>query len=286
VLRLLIDTSVWLDLAKRRDAQKWIVPLRVLKHQGKLELLVPLVVVKEFERNRPRAEAAVTSSVLGRFQQLRKDLHEFGGDERMEALEEMAHQVPMVSSGTLRNFSEISDLLQSGVRLEPTNTVIEEALERGINKRAPFHLNKNSAADALIIELYGAALHDDQWVDDSFCFVTSNYLDFSSQDGDRRQPHPDLADLFSDDRSNYYYAVEGLDAALTENVGAAFLDEAEEVEFLQEEPRSLAEILEAEKEFFDKIWYVRKLILQEKIESGESEALVPSRVNHCDLRDP
>jgi hypothetical protein len=36
----------------------------------------------------------------------------------------------------------------------------------------------------------------------------------------------------------------------------------------------LAEILEAEKEFFDKIWYVRKLILQEKIESGESEALV------------
>lgn len=102
VLRLLIDTSVWLDLAKRRDAQKWIVPLSVLKHQGKLELAVPLVVVEEFERNRPRAEAAVTSSVLGRFQQLRKDLHEFGGDARMEWLEEMAHQVPMVSSGTLR----------------------------------------------------------------------------------------------------------------------------------------------------------------------------------------
>ena len=96
MLRLLIDTSVWLDLAKRRDAQKWIVPLSVLKHQGKLELAVPLVVVEEFERNRPRAEAAVTSSVLGRFQQLRKDLHEFGGDARMEWLEEMAHQVPMV----------------------------------------------------------------------------------------------------------------------------------------------------------------------------------------------
>ena len=27
----LIDTSVWLDLAKRRDGQKWIVPLRVLR---------------------------------------------------------------------------------------------------------------------------------------------------------------------------------------------------------------------------------------------------------------
>jgi hypothetical protein len=38
VLRLLIDTSAWLDMATRRDGQKWIVPLRVLKSQGKLEL--------------------------------------------------------------------------------------------------------------------------------------------------------------------------------------------------------------------------------------------------------
>jgi len=76
----------------------------------------------------------------------------------------------------------------------------------------------------------------------------------------------DLADLFSDERSDYFYEVEGLDAALTKNLGAEFLEEAEEVELLQEEPRTLAEILEAEKEFFDKVWYVRKLILQEEIE--------------------
>jgi hypothetical protein len=41
VLRLPIDTSVWLDMATRREGQKWIVSLRVLKFQGKLELLVP-----------------------------------------------------------------------------------------------------------------------------------------------------------------------------------------------------------------------------------------------------
>jgi hypothetical protein len=84
---------------------------------------------------RPRAEAAVTSSVLDRFRQLRKGLHEFGGDERMEWLEEMAHQVPIASSGTLQSFSEISDLLKSGSRLEVSNTVIEGALDRGLNKR-------------------------------------------------------------------------------------------------------------------------------------------------------
>src|SRR5207244_1162826 len=148
----------WFDLAKRKDGQRWIVPIRVLNFQKKLELLVPSVVIDEFERNRPRAEAGVTSSVLDRFRQLRKDLHEYGGDERLEWLEAMSHQVPMVSSGTLQNFAEISELLRTGSRLEPASAEIEAALNRGLEKKAPFHLDKNSAADALIIELYGAAL--------------------------------------------------------------------------------------------------------------------------------
>jgi hypothetical protein len=41
MLGLFVDTSVWLDLAKRRDGQQIIVPLRVFKHQGVLELFVP-----------------------------------------------------------------------------------------------------------------------------------------------------------------------------------------------------------------------------------------------------
>jgi hypothetical protein len=104
MLRLLIDTSVWIDLAKRRDGQKWIVPLRVLSFQGKLELLVPSLVVDEFEQNRPRAEAAVTANVLERFRLLRRDLHEYGGSDSPEWLEEMTHQIPLVSAMTLQRF--------------------------------------------------------------------------------------------------------------------------------------------------------------------------------------
>jgi len=273
MLRLLADTSVWLDLAKRRDGQRWIVPIRVLNFQNKLELLVPSVVIDEFERNRPRAEAAVTSSVLDRFRQLRKDLHEYGGDERLEWLEEMSHQVPMVSSGTLQNFAEISELLRTGSRLDPASAEIEAALNRGLEKKAPFHLNKNSAADALIIELYGAALRQAEYQQDAHCFVTSNYLDFSTPNGDRREPHPDLAAFFMDQRSHYFYGVEGLDSTLVNTLGAEFTEEADEAELVREDPRTLAEILEAEKEFFDKIWYVRKLILREKIEAGEHDPL-------------
>src|SRR5258708_32512311 len=99
MLRLLGDTSMWLDLAKRRNGQRWIVPIRALKFQCKLEILVPSVVTDEFERNRSRAEATVTAAVHERFRQLRRDLHEYGGDEQLHWLAEMAHQLPSVSTG-------------------------------------------------------------------------------------------------------------------------------------------------------------------------------------------
>jgi hypothetical protein len=260
VLRLLIDTSVWLDLAKRRNGQRWIVPLRVLGFQKKLELLVPSVVIEEFERNRPRAEAAVTSSVLERFRQLRQDLHEYGGNERLQWIEEMSHRIPMVSSGTLQNFSEINELLRSGTRLEPSDGEFKRAMNRGLEKKAPFHLNKNSTGDALIIELYAAALQDAKHKDDAYCFVTSNHLDFSTPNGDRREPHPDLTALFSEQRSGYFYGVEGLDSALVKHLGAEFTEESDETEFVHDEPRTLSEILEAESEYFDKLWYHRHML--------------------------
>jgi len=91
---------------------------------------------------------------------------------------------------------------------------------------------------------------------------SSGYRDFSMPSGDHRQPHPDLADLFSDVQSRYVYQVEGLDAMLSEYFGDEFLEEREEVEFHidAEEPRTLAEILDAEQEFFDRVSYVRHMV--------------------------
>jgi hypothetical protein len=271
MLQLLIDTSTWLDIAKRRDGQKWIVPLRVLKFEGKLELLIPSIVITEFSLNRPRAEASVTASVEERFKQLRSDVNEYGEFEHIELLQDMARQIPLVSSGVLQNFTEISELLQSGLRLEATSVETERVTKRGIENRAPFRSNKNSTADALIIELYASVV--EQRCGDTNCFVTSNYLDFSELNGDRRQPHADLADLFAEEGSSYHYGVEGLNEALETNLGDEFTELSNEVTFMNEEPRTLTEILEAELEFFDKIWYVRHLIRNQKILAGESDPL-------------
>ena len=47
---------------------------------------------------------------------------------------------------------------------------------------------------------------------------------------------------------------------------------------IAEEVRTLAEIIAAEQEYFDKVWYVRKLIREEKVENGELEPLSPELV--------
>lgn len=261
VLRLLIDTSVWLNIAKRRDGQQIIVPLRVLLFQKKLELLVPSLILDEFDRNRPRAEAATSSSVRERFRLLRQDLQDYGDDGAQEWIAEMTHQIPHVSARSLQNFSEISDLLRAGTQLQPSATEYAAVVRRGLDKKAPLHLDKNSVADALLIEQYIAVLRLAA-PQDHYVFATANYSDFSVPKGDRRLPHSDIVDVFSAENSHYAYDVDGLISILGQQLGSDYLDEAEEVEFIQNatETRSYADILSAEREYFDKVWYGRSII--------------------------
>lgn len=276
VLHLLVDASTWLDLAKRRDGQKWIVAVRVLAHQRKLKLLVPSVVVDEFERNRGRVEQSMTASVSERFRLLREDLDSYGGEDHQDAaelLEVLAHQVPLIGAMTTRNFDEIVDLLGQGLHLEPTDVEHARVVHRALDKRAPFHRSKNSVADALLIELYASTIGQADLSADPHAFVSTNWTDFSAPHGDRRQPHPDLAPLFESERSRYGLGVEGLDAILRAEFGDEFDELVEESDF-REEPRRLDEIQQAEKELFDRIWYQRSMSREWRYEkSGDQEGV-------------
>ena len=90
----------------------------------------------------------------------------------------------------------------------PTDLEYARVVQRGLDKKAPFGSDKNSVADALLIELYSTQISQ---VDpgEVYCFVTSNYRDFSLPNGDRRQPHPDIAALFAGTQSRFYYGIEG-----------------------------------------------------------------------------
>lgn len=274
MLHLMIETSTLLDVAKRRDGQKWIVALRLNVQWGNLNLLVPSLVVDEFERNRPRIEASMTASVAERFRQIRRDFDEYGGEEHqtaIEALENLGHQVPLIGAMTTRNFDELLHLVRGGAALEATDGQRRRVVQRALDKQAPFHRPRNSVADALLIEMYATAMQNADLVAEPHGFVTSNSEDFSLVGGDQRKPHEDLAQYFVDEGSNYWLGVDGLDAALRTHLGEAYDELLAESDF-REDPRRLDEILEAESEMFDRISYNRSLNRDFRLREAGDEA--------------
>lgn len=263
VLHLLIDTSTWLDLAKRRDGQRIIVPLRQLVDDGLVDLLVPQLVIDEFDRNRASVEASMTSSMTERIRLIREDVNMYLSDDDFEGFladfvfERWSYKLPLIGAMTTRNLGEIRDLLDNGTPLVPTVVEHERVVARGLTKRAPFHRSRNCVADALLIEMYKTALASVR-PGDTCAFITSNYEDFSLVKGDRRLPHADLADLFAGDNSIYRYDVLGLAQLLVDEFADEITEMVGEIH-LVEQPRGLEEIAAAERQMFDKIWYERSM---------------------------
>lgn len=281
MLHLLVDTSTWLDLAQRRDGQRWIVALRVLTHQGEIELLVPPVIIQEFTRNEGRVQAAMTSSIASRCKQIRQDLMTYGSDDdahAVDVIEDLGRHIPLVGAMTTRNFREIRELLAAGRIIEPSTTEMNRVVQRGLEKAAPFRGNKNSTADAIIFELYQSAKQGAELADSPHVFVTTNHTDFSRVNGDKREPHDDIATAFDGVGSRYALGADGLDSVLRDHFGEEIQELFEETDF-QEEPRRLDEIVAAEAELFDRIWYHRSLQRDYRLEDqGDFEELERNRV--------
>ncbi|KCZ48502.1 hypothetical protein HY17_16770 [Hyphomonas sp. CY54-11-8] len=136
---------------------------------------------------------------------------------------------------------------------------------RALTKRAPFHRDKNSAPDALIIEAYADLIGGDTGKKNQFALVTHNYRDFSAVNTDRRQPHPDLADLFSDEKSTYWLSLPDLLASIDED-----LLPNHDLEFQGwDESRRLSEIVDAEHFLYLQVWYNRHWNRRVAIDKGK-----------------
>lgn len=214
LLYLFIDTSTWLDLAKRRHGQRLLRPLQRFVEDGLVELLVPQVILDEFDRNRQGVEKSMTTSLTERIKAFRKELTAYAemdyGDEELTLFDQWAHQVSLSGALTTRNFDDICSLLAVGRRLEPTSDERDRVVTRALAKAAPCHRQRNSVADALLIEMYTTVIGS-AGPGAAYAFVTTNSDDFSAARDDKRKPHDDLADAFAAEHSTYRLGVDGLE---------------------------------------------------------------------------
>lgn len=266
MLHMLIDTCVWLDLAKDHRQQPILTCLEALVEQEQVALIVPQTVVDEFARNKDRIVREGSQSLSALFRRVKDAVDRFGAVETKAAvvsgLDDVNHRIATLGEVSLETANRIEALFALAEIIPASDAVKVRASERAILGRAPFHRQKNAINDAILIEQYADAC-DALISPERTAFVTHNTRDFSDPVGDSRHPHPDLVDLFG---KGSVYATN-----LAEILGEFAPEALEEVRFELEwsmDSRRLPEIVEAIDRHFDLVWYNRHLGLRNDVECG------------------
>ncbi|MBF3882711.1 DUF4935 domain-containing protein [Burkholderia pseudomallei] len=267
-MRLVVDTCVWLDLAKDYREQPVIAALEDLIKSGEIELIVPQQVLDEFSRNKARVTDEARRGLQSQFRLVRQAVNRFADDanktELLAGLNEVDHRIGIDGDAVSESIERIDRLLRSVPALATSDAVKQRVTERALAKKAPYHRAKNSVGDAILVEIY-TDIASTATADMPCAFITHNTKDFSDADGDFRLPHADLAYLFATSKSAYWIAmVEFLKDHSPDLLG----DHDFEFNY-SPEARRLSEILEAEHMLFRQVWYNRHWNLRTKIENGE-----------------
>jgi hypothetical protein len=267
---MLIDTCVWLDLAKDPKQVSVLSVVEELLRQGMLSLIVPRIALDEFQRNRERVSKDSAKSLSAHFRIVKDVVSKAGGDKKMmravlSHLDNVDHRIPIIGGEAVGTLDRIEKLLTMSPIIETSETVRLRAVQRAIDKKAPFHHDKNAMADAILIETYAECLRDKVAAGVRFAFVTHNKRDFSIENGNHKMPHPDFANLFSRIKSLYFI---NLPEALRRVERLLVTDIMLEQSWSQE-PRGLTEILEAEDLLFHQVWYNRHWNLRIGVEEGK-----------------
>ena len=209
MFKMLIDTCVWLDVAKDAKQSPALNVIEQLVRRGSLALIVPGILLDEFQKNRECVAAESAKSVTSHIRLVKDAVSKVGGHRRrvralLAQLDDVGHKLPLVGGMAAANLGRIHKLLTAAPRVEVTDAVLRRASRRAVEKKAPFHHGKNAMADALLVETYAECTKDPVAKGSRFAFVTHNKNDFSSGDGDQRLPHADLRGLFSRVKSMYF----------------------------------------------------------------------------------
>jgi PIN domain len=78
LFKILIDTCVWLDLAKDYQQQPILTALEELIRMGDIELILPRTVLDEFARNKGRVVEESSRSLSGTMKRVKEAVEKFG----------------------------------------------------------------------------------------------------------------------------------------------------------------------------------------------------------------
>lgn len=279
MIKILIDTCVWLDIAKTDKGEKIINLLEEFIKEEEISLLIPEIILTEFNRNKERIESEAKKSVTSHFKKVRELVFTYGNKETknniLAELNNIDYKIPVIGDMAHYSISRIEELFYQAEIINITNEIKLRATQRALDKKAPFHLSKNSMGDALIIESYLDYKIKNSAQEFGLIFMTHNKNDFSLKNGNQKEPHEDFKEIFDSPKSQYFI---NLTEALN-SINSELIDEVEFDNDWELEPRGITEIWKSEKELEEKIWYNRHQIRSEKINNGQIKIIEMNQFN-------
>lgn len=150
MFKILVDTCVWLDLAK--DQRQGSAVLGVIEEMVRTDLvtlMVPRLVLDEFRKNRERIAKGSAKRLSAHFRLVKEAVNKIGGDKRkiklvLSHLDDVDHKIPIVGGEAVSLLDRMEKLLTTSPIIEASEPVRLRAAQRAIDKRAPFHRGKNT----------------------------------------------------------------------------------------------------------------------------------------------
>lgn len=273
MVKLLIDTCVWLDIAKTSKGEEILNLLTEFIEQDEVQIVLPEIIFSEFERNKERIISDAGKSLSSHFKKVKAMVAEHAKNESkqeiLNQLDDIDKKIPTLGENAFQTISHIEDILKNAEIINVTNEIKLRATQRAIDKKAPFHLSKNSIGDSIIIESYNDFKIQNTAQEFTLMFITHNVNDFSVKNGNQKIFHEDFNDIFDSPKSQYFIS-------LPEALNSINPDLVDEINYENDwdfEFRSLSEILEIQNEIEQKIWYNRHKFREHSIKNGETKLI-------------
>ena len=271
MFHILIDTSVWLDIAADQRQSSLLDVLIEFLGEAQATLVLPRTVIDEFRKNRERVAKASARSLASHFGQVRDAIKRVDGDKRQKErvlgfLADVDHRIPLLGGAAEGTLQRIEELFKKTAVMEPSDQAKARAADRGINRKAPcHHENKNSMADAVLVETYFEYVQLNARAGQRFAFVTHNKNDFSVANGNQKLPHADITAGFSKIKSMYFI---NLADCLRRIDPLRVSHRMWELEWDQQ-PRGLTEILKWIDRLTTQVWHNRHMNREYWVETGK-----------------
>ncbi len=117
MLKLLVDTCVWLDMAKDYRHQPTLAALEQMIEAGEVSLILPQQSVVEFARNKERIIRDSARSLSSHFKRVKEAVKQFGPldgrDQVLSSLDDVDHRIVILGEAVQESVSQIEKLFST-----------------------------------------------------------------------------------------------------------------------------------------------------------------------------